>query len=49
MQRRFPQIGVSVVFIIGSFVLFVHFTRIYGRLCLLLSSFSLWVLASSNK
>ena len=34
MQRRFPKIGVSVVFAIGSIVFLVHLTRI----CMILLS-----------
>ena len=48
MQHHFLKIGVSVVFIIGFTVLFVHLTCVSSRLLVfLLSVFSIWVLASS--
>ena len=51
MLRRFPKIGVSVVFTIGFIVFVVHLTRIFWcYLCFLaLSILPNWVLVSSNK
>ena len=36
MQRRFPKIGVSVVFTIGLIVFIVHLTRIFVSSVILL-------------
>ena len=46
MQRHFLNIGVSVVFIIGFTVPFVHFAWLMV-VCVFCSTFPIWVLASS--
>ena len=46
MLCLFPIIRFSLVFTIGFNVLLCGFHVTYGRACLLLSAFSLWVLAS---
>ena len=51
MQRRFPEIGVNLGFIIVFIVFIVYLTRSFGC-CVCVSSFqplSNWVFVSSNK
>ena len=49
MQRHVLKMEVSVVFYHRVHCVFCAFRVACGRLCLLLSAFSFWVLASSNK